>query len=124
MIVPAPSGVGLGRTGVLCVGSNTPGFFEADGFVTLRTLARGLAMDLHEWWIAKLRREVIDDAELTEGELKLLQWEWQGLNSKQIGNLLGMGPACVDSRFQRLNLKHGVPNRRAAAKLAAEYDLI
>ena len=124
VIVPAPSGVGLGRTGMLCLGSNTPGFFEADGFVTLRTLARGLAMDLHEWWIAKLRREVIDDAELTEGELKLLQWEWQGLNSKQIGNLLGMGPACVDSRFQRLNLKLGVPNRRAAAKLAAEYGLI
>jgi DNA-binding CsgD family transcriptional regulator len=79
---------------------------------------------LHEWWIAKLRRELIDDAEVTEGELKLLQWEWQGLNSKQIGNLLGMGPAGVDSRFQRLNLKLGVPNRRAAAKLAAEYGLI
>lgn len=56
--------------------------------------------------------------------MKLLQWEWQGLNSKQIGNLLGMGPAYVDSRFQRLNLKLGVPNRRAAAKLAAEYGLI
>ena len=67
VIVPAPSGVGLGRTGMLSLGSNTPGFFEADGFVNLRTLARGLAMDLHEWWIAKLRREVIDDAELTEG---------------------------------------------------------
>ena len=124
VIVPAPSGVGLSRAGMLCLGSNTPGFFEADGFITLRTLARGLAMELHEWWIAKLRRELIDDAEVTEGELKLLQWEWQGLNSKQIGNLLGMGPAGVDSRFQRLNLKLGVPNRRAAAKLAAEYGLI
>ena len=124
VIIPTPSGRGLGRTGMLCLGSSTPGFFEAEGFMTLRTLARGLAMDLHEWWIAKLRREVLDDAELTDGELKLLQWERQGLNSKQIGNLLGMGPACVDSRFQRLNLKLGVPNRRAAAKLAAEYGLI
>lgn len=124
VIVPAPSGVGLSRVGMLCLGSTTPGFFETEGFITLRTLARGLAMELHEWWIAKLRRDVIEDAGLTEGELKLLQWEWQGLNSKQIGALLGMGPAGVDSRFQRLNLKLGVPNRRAAAKLAAEYGLI
>ena len=124
VIVPAPSSVGLGRAGVLCLGSSTPAFFEADGFITLRTVARGLAMELHEWWIAQLRREVIDEAELTETDLKLVQWEWQGLNSKQIGNILGMGPASVDSRFQRLNLKLGVPNRRAAAKLAAEYGLI
>ena len=124
VIVPAPSGVGLSRAGMLCLGSSTPMFFEADGFITLRTLARGLAMELHEWLIAQLRREVIDEAELTESELKLLQWEWQGLGSKQIGALLGMSAPCVDSRFQRLNLKLGVPNRRAAAKLAAEYGLI
>ena len=35
-----------------------------------------------------------------------------------------MSPTAVNSRFQRLNAKLGVPNRKAAAQLAAEYGLI
>lgn len=123
-IIPAPSNAGLSRVGLLCLGSNTPAYFEADGFVTLRTVARGLAMELNEWWIAKLRDEVFDGAELSARDLQLLNWEREGLNSKAIGRLLDMQPTSVDSRFQRLNMKLGVPNRRAAAKVAAEYGLI
>lgn len=123
-IIPAPSNSGLSRVGLLCLGSNTPAFFEADGFVTLRTVARGLAMELNEWWITKLRHDVFDDAELSERDLQLLRWEREGLNSKAIGRLLDMQPTSVDSRFQRLNMKLGVPTRRAAAKVAAEYGLI
>lgn len=123
-IIPAPSNAGLNRVGLLCLGSNTPAFFEADGFVTLRTVARGLAMELNEWWIAKLCYEVFDEADLSEHDLQLLRWEREGLNSKAIGRLLNMQPTSVDSRFQRLNMKLGVPTRRAAAKVAAEYGLI
>ena len=49
LIVPAPSSGGLSRVGVLCLGSSTPGFFDDDGYLTLKMLARTLAMELHEW---------------------------------------------------------------------------
>lgn len=124
VIVPAPSSAGLNRVGLLCLGSNTPAFFEADGFVTLRTLARGLAMELNEWWIAQLCHEAFDDAELSERDLQMLRWEREGLNSKAIGRLLDMQPTSIDTRFQRINMRLGVPTRRAAAKVAAEYGLI
>jgi hypothetical protein len=32
--------------------------------------------------------------------------------------------SAVNSRFQRMNARLGVPNRRVAAQLAAEYGLI
>ena len=123
-IIPVPSSHRLGRIGLLCLGSNTPQFFEAEGFVMMRTVARGLAMELNDWWIARLRHDAFSDADLSSRDMQLLRWEWQGLNSKAIGRLLDMQPTSVDTRFQRLNMKLGVPNRKAAARLAAEYGLI
>jgi DNA-binding NarL/FixJ family response regulator len=46
------------------------------------------------------------------------------LGTKAIANTLDTTAAAVDSRFQRLNQKLGVPNRRSAATLAAEYGLV
>lgn len=123
-IIPTPSSHRLGRVGLLCLGSNTPCFFEAEGFVELRSAAWGVAMALNEWWITRLRHDAFRDADLSSNDMQLLRWQWQGLNSKEIGRLLGMQPTSVDTRFQRLNMKLGVPNRQAAAKLAAEYSLI
>jgi DNA-binding CsgD family transcriptional regulator len=124
VIVPAPSSVGLSRAGMLCLGSSTPGYFEADGFFTLSTVARGVAMQLNAWCIARVREEIISEAKLHESELQLLRWERQGLNSKQMANRLAIRAPCVDTRFQRVNVKLGVPNRRCAAQLAAECGLI
>ena len=123
-IIPTPSSHRLGRVGLLCLGSNTPCFFDAEGFLELRSAAWGVAMALNEWWIARLRNDAFRDAELSMGDMQLLRWQWQGLNSKDIGRRLGMQPTSVDTRFQRLNMKLSVPNRQAAAKLAAEYGLI
>ena len=123
-IIPTRSSHRLGRVGLLCLGSKTPGFFEAEGFVELRSAAWGVAMELNEWWITRLRHDAFHDADLSIGDMQLLRWEWQGLNSKAIGRLIDLQPTSVDTRFQRLNMKLGVPNRRAAAKLAAEYGLI
>lgn len=124
VIVPAPSSGGLSRVGVLCLGSATPGFFEAEGFVPLKVAARGLAMELHEWWIAQIKRELIADARITEDDLVLLHHERLGHSTKAIAAELDTSPSSIDSRFQRVNQKLGVPNRRAAANLAAEYGLI
>lgn len=124
LIVPAPSAAALSRVGVLCLGSNQRGYFEAGGLAPLRIAARALAMELHDWWIGRIRGELLANAGLTDDDLALLRHERSGCGTKAIAAALGTTTAAVDSRFQRLNQKLAVPNRRAAATLAAEYGLI
>lgn len=123
-IVPAPSSAGLTRVGVLCLGSWTPGYFEGDGFIDLKLAARTLAMELHEWWLGRIKRELITSARITLDDLLLLRHERLGHSTKQIAAELDVSASSIDSRFQRINAKLGVPNRKAAANLAAEYGLI
>jgi len=124
VIVPAPSGGGLSRTGVLCLGSSRPGYFDDEGYVTLKVVARGVAMELHEWWLGRLRDQLVATTGITATDLALLNQESLGHTTKTIARLLGLSTSSVDSRFQRLNIKLGVANRKAAAHLAAEYGLI
>ncbi len=123
-IVPAPSSGGLSRVGVLVLGSSKADFFEGDGFIGLKLVARSLAMELHEWWIGQIKRELIANARITPEDLLFLRHERMGHSTKQIATALDTSAASVDSRFQRINAKLGVPNRKAAANLAAEYGLI
>ena len=124
MIVPAPSSGGLTRTGVLCLGSSRPGYFDDEGFVALRVVARGVAMELHEWWIGRIRDELIASAEITDEDLLLLAHERMGLGTKAIAKALNWSTSSVDSRFHRMIVRLGVASRKAAARLAAEYGLI
>ena len=123
-IVPAPSSGGLSRVGVLVLGSSKADFFEGDGFIGLKLVARSLAMELHEWWIGQIKRELIANARITPEDILFLRHERMGHSTKQIATALDTSAASVDSRFQRINAKLGVPNRKAAANLAAEYGLI
>jgi Autoinducer binding domain/Sigma-70, region 4 len=120
-IIPAPATGGISRIGVLCLGSSRSGFFEDDGFVELKIAARSLAMELHEWWIRRIRCELIARHRITDDDIALLHHEYLGRSTKQIARELGVSPMSVDSRFQRINAKLGAPNRKAAANVAAEY---
>jgi DNA-binding CsgD family transcriptional regulator len=124
VIVPAPSSGGLSRLGVLCLGSDTPHYFEDEGFPALKVVARPLAMALQEWCIRNVRDELVRSSRITQGDLVLLEYERRGLGTKQIADALGASPTSIHSRFQRINIKLGVINRKAAARLAAEYGLI
>lgn len=124
VIVPTPSGGGLSRTGVLCLGSSRPGYFDDEGFVALRVVARGVAMELHEWWIGRIRDELVASASLTDIDLQLLAHERMGYSTKAIAKALNWSTSSVDSRFHRMNVRLGVASRKAAARLAAEYGLI
>lgn len=124
LIVPAPSSGALTRMGVLCLGSSVPAFFNDDGYLALKVLARSLAMELHEWWIARIKSELIASAKLTDEDVILLAQERLGHSTKYIAAKLHMSPNAINSRFQRMNAKLGVPNRKSAAQLAAEYGLI
>jgi DNA-binding NarL/FixJ family response regulator len=87
-------------------------------------VARPLAASLHEWWLARLRNELLAQARLTRSDLVLLEHERNGDGSKRIADALGRTTASVDSQFQRLIAKLRVHNRKDAARLAAEYGLI
>lgn len=123
-IVPAPSGNGVSRLGVLVLGSSVPGYFETPATARLQVLAQGLAMGLHAWWVRWFRKEIILTYRLSGEDIQLMKLEREGKSTKEIAAALGISPASVDSRFQRLNAKFNQPNRRATAQLAAEYGLL
>jgi Autoinducer binding domain len=123
-VIPAPSSGGMSRLGVLCVGSNVQGYFDGDGFGPFKVMARSLSMELQEWWLTRIKRQLIDDSGLSVEDIHLLGYEWHGLGSKEIAKTMLTTQQAVDSRFQRLIGKLDVPNRKAAARLAAEYGLI
>lgn len=123
-LVPAHSGAGHSRISVLCLGSSTPGFFDGAGFERFRLGARLIAAELHDWWLARVRRDLIVKSRITTGDLELLRHERQGHSSKRIAAELNVSKSSINSRFQRMNMKLGVPNRRIAARLAVECGLL
>jgi DNA-binding CsgD family transcriptional regulator len=122
--VPAHSGAGHSRISLLCLGSATPGYFEDAGLPRLRVSARMLALELHDWWLSRIRRDLIAKARITPADLVLLQHECQGHSSKKIANEMQVSKSSINSRFQRMNAKLGVGNRRMAVQLAVECGLI
>lgn len=124
VLVPAHSGSGHSRISLLCLGAATPGYFESEGFNRFKLGARLLAAELHDWWMARIRRELIVKARITPSDLELLRHEYHGRSSKHIAAALQVSASSINSRFQRINAKLGVPNRRIAAKLAAECGLL
>jgi DNA-binding CsgD family transcriptional regulator len=123
-LVPAHSGAGHSRISLLCLGSTQPGYFEGEGFGRFRLGARMLAAELHDWWLAKIRRELIAKSRITATDLELLRHEHLGHCSKRIAAELHVSKSSINSRFQRMNMKLGVPNRRLAARLAVECGLL
>ena len=101
-----------------------PGYFEGEAFGRFRLGARILAAELHDWWLARIRRELIVKARITQADLELLRHQCQGHSSKRIAAELRVSNSSINSRFQRMNTKLGVPNRRMAARLAVECGLL
>lgn len=124
LLVPAHSGPGHSRIGLLALGSPLAGFFEGEGLPRFRIGARAVATELHDWWQARLRRDLIARSRLTPTELELLRHEHCGHSSKLIARELDLSPCAVDSRFQRINARLGVANRREAVRLAVECGLL
>lgn len=124
VLVPAHSGPGHSRISVLCLGSPTPGYFDGEGFGRLKIGARALAGELHDWWLGRIRRELIVRAHITPSDLVLLRHERLGHSSKRIADELKVSASSINSRFQRMNTKLGVANRKLAAQLASECGLI
>lgn len=124
VLVPVHSGSSHTRVSLLCLGSWQAGQFEGIPFGRFKLGARVLACELHEWWLARLRNELMARARITESDLELLRHQCLGHSSKRIAAELRVSRSSINSRFQRMNSRLGVANRRMAARLAAECGLI
>jgi DNA-binding CsgD family transcriptional regulator len=123
-VFPSPSVGGRSRMGCLTLGSSKQTYLAGEGFNQVRVYGRLLSMELNEWYIAKIRQEVILSTKLTSEEIDLLAYEKRGWKSKEIARELEASPSSIDSRFQRLNTKLNAASRAEAAKIAAEYGVI
>jgi DNA-binding CsgD family transcriptional regulator len=124
VLAPAHSGAGHSRVSLLLLGAPAADYFNAGGYPQFRIGARMLAMELHDWWLARIRRELVAKARITAADLSLLRHEHAGHSSKRIAADLHVSACSINSRFQRMNSKLGVANRKMAARLAAECGLI
>lgn len=124
VLVPVHSGAGHSRISLLCLGSPMVGYFEGAGFGRFKLGARALACELHDWWLARLRREMLAKMRITASELELLRRQSQGQTSKRIAAEMHVSRESINSRFQRVRAKLGVSSRKTAARLAAEIGLI
>lgn len=124
VVVPAPSPAGLSRIAVLAIGSHNLGFFEDDGYLVFRVIARALATELNRWLLRTIGNELITWSGITANEIALLRHEEAGHTSKMIAAELNIESKTIDSRFQTLNMKLDVPDRRTAARIARLYGLL
>lgn len=124
VVVPAPARSGLSRAGVLCFGSSTAGYFEGEGYGAFKLLAQSVALEFHEWWLARLRDDLAARAQIDDQDKRVLALQAEGRTTKQIARQLSVSIACVDSHFRRIRTRLDAPTRQAAARVALEYGLI
>ena len=124
VLIPAHSGGRHSRISVLCLGSSTPEYFEGEGTAQVRVSARMLALELHDWWLSQIRRDLMAKARITPTDLILLHHQCQGHSSKRIAAELQVSKSSINSRFQRLHGKLGVGTRRKAVQMAIDCGLI
>jgi DNA-binding CsgD family transcriptional regulator len=123
-VFPAPSGGGISRIGALILGSSDPKYLQGDDFYVAKMYGRLLSMELNEWWIRKIRHDIIATSNLTEDDITLLAFEKRGMKSKEIARELDTTASSIDSRFQRLNAKLHSGSRAESARIAAEHGVI
>jgi DNA-binding NarL/FixJ family response regulator len=123
-LFPAHSGRSDKRVSLLCLGHATAGYFEDPVFAKLQVAARSLAQELQEWWANHERQQLTQRTRLSPAEIRILERHCAGMSSKQIARELQVSRESINSRFQRIVLRLGVRNRRAAARVAVECGLI
>jgi DNA-binding NarL/FixJ family response regulator len=124
LVIPTPHGLHSNRIEMLCLGSDAADDFEGPEASVVRTLARALAAELHDWLTRHLQQRLQSTAQLAATDVQLLSLQWRGLGTKEISQLTGLTTSTVDCRFQRIMARLHCPSRKAAASRAAAYGLL
>ena len=123
VVVPAHS-VSTVRIGILYLGTSGDIDVARESLRRHRPLMRAFAVELLEWWDAKLRRASLEDLELDDLDLELLAKASEQATAEEAARELGVTLSRVKSRYERLTRKLDAPNKRTAADKAAALGLI
>ena len=122
-IVPAHSAAGRTRMGVLYLTSADETFFTAQTIPLAKMYLRAIAAEMLDWWMNKVRSQLLQQVAATPNELNLLRLTHLGHSTKEIARLVDMKPSVLDQKFSRLAMRFNVSGRVAAAQLAFENGL-
>lgn len=123
VVIPAHSSSSA-LIGVLYLGTNEGPESARQSLATHRNLMRALAIELLEWWNAKLRATNLDELELDDLDVELLCKARDHATADETAHELGITRSSVESRYRRLYTKLSVPARRNAVDKAVELGLI
>ena len=123
VVVPAHSNSTV-RIGILYLGTSEAGDRARESLVTHRHLMRAFAVELLEWWDAKLRETSLESLELDELDLDLLVKAQQRATAEEAARELGVTVSRVNARYERLSRKLHVQNKRNAVEKAVSLGLI
>ena len=123
VVAPAHSVSAL-RIGVLYLGTSEGSDAARDSLAKHRHLMRAFAVELLEWWDAKLRADSLEELELDELDVELLAKVQENASREEAARELGVPLSRVKARYERLTRKLHVPSKREAAERAVELGLI
>lgn len=123
IVIPAHGG-SRSRVGVLYVGSPLEPQEIEPRLLANRTMLRAVALELLEWWQARLTAEALDDVSLDDQDLALLALQREGYTAEQSAQELGLSTSQVHNRYRRINGKLAVTSKRQAVERALELGLL
>lgn len=123
VVVPAHS-VSTVRVGILYLGTGEGVERARESLHRHRHLMRAFALELLEWWDAKLRGASLESLDLDDLDLDLLVKAQQRATAEEAARELGVTVSRVNARYERLSRKLEVPNKRNAVEKAVALGLI
>jgi Autoinducer binding domain len=123
-IFPAHSAGGRMRMGVLYVAGREEDAFDEGTLEECKHVFRSISAEMLDWWMRKIREEILTKVRLNEVELRLLMLEREGFSTKEIALQTGMQATAIDARFRRIMLRFGESSRKVVAQKAFDMGIL
>ncbi len=123
IVVPAHSGSAI-RIGILYLGTSDGPERARDSLRKHRSLMRAFALELLEWWDARLRADGLEVLDLDALDVDLLRKAQEHATAEEAARELGVTLSRVKARYERIERKLEVPNKRSAVEKAVALGLI
>lgn len=123
IVVPAHSRSAI-RIGILYLGTSEGPERARASLHKHRSLMRAFALEMLEWWDAKLRDSGLETWNLDELDVDLLTKAQEHATAEETARELGITLSRVRSRYERITTKLGVQNKRDAVEKAIALGLI
>jgi len=123
VVVPAHSLSAI-RIGILYLGTSEGLERAAESLLRHRHLMRAFAVEMLEWWDAKLRADSLDEHGFDQLDLDLLAKVQENASREEAARELGIPLSRVKARYERLTRKLHATSKRNAAERAVGLGLM